>query len=112
MQSEESWRVTDNGGRIEPTKRRVRTEREVGPEDNEELETVTDVDIWCRVHGNPVEMSSWNLLRSSPFLGTFRWMCRFGGGGCREEFRSRVETDRKGRMDRVQRMHLFMGSCT
>ena len=23
----------------------------------------------------------------SPFLVTFRWMCRFGGGGCREEFR-------------------------
>ena len=31
-----------------------------------------------------------------PFLGTFRWMCRFGGGGCREDFQLRVETERKG----------------
>ena len=30
-----------------------------------------------------------------PFLGTFRWMCRFGGGECREEFRTRVETGGK-----------------
>ena len=32
MQSEESRRVTDKGGRVEPTKRQARTEREVGLE--------------------------------------------------------------------------------
>ena len=32
MQSEESWRMTDNGGGVEPTKRQARTEREVGLE--------------------------------------------------------------------------------
>ena len=31
-----------------------------------------------------------------PFLGTFRWMCRFGGDGCREEFRPQVQNKRKG----------------
>ena len=30
MQSEESRRVTDNGGRVEPTKRQARTKGEVG----------------------------------------------------------------------------------
>ena len=30
---------------------------------------------------------------------------------CREEFRPRVETERKGRMDGVQRVHLFRGDC-
>ena len=31
---------------------------------------------------------------------------------CREEFRLQVELGRKWRMDSVQRVHLFMGSCT
>ena len=57
MQSEESRRVTDNGGRVELTKRRMRTEREVVLEDDEEPEAVAGADIGCRVHENPVETS-------------------------------------------------------
>ena len=101
MQSEESPHVTDNRDRVDPAK----SERE--PEDDEEPEAVTGTDIGRQVRGNPVETRSRNLSRSSPFLGTFRWMCSFGGGGCREEFWPRVETERKERMDGVQRCRAF-----
>ena len=37
-------------------------------------------------------------------------MCRFGGGGCREEFRLRVETRRRGRIGNVQRVHMLVGN--
>ena len=54
MQSEESRRVTNNGGRVELTKTQARTEREVGPEvDGLGPRATTDVEIGCRVHGEP-----------------------------------------------------------
>ena len=31
------------------------------------------------------------------WLGTYRWMCGLGGGGCREVFRPWVETERSKR---------------
>ena len=37
-----------------------------------------------RIRQNPVARIFPVLL---PFRGTFQWMCRFGGDGCREEFR-------------------------
>ena len=54
MQSEESRRVTDNRGRVEPTKRQARTEREGGLEvDGSGPGATTGAEIGCRVLGEP-----------------------------------------------------------
>ena len=45
----------------------------------------------------------------SLWLGTYRWMCGFSGGGCREVFRPWVETERSKRKWHVQRLHMYVG---
>ena len=93
MHSEDPRRVTDDGGRIEPTKRQAQTKRKHGPKvDGLGQEGVDQ--RGNRVMGprrTRLNRHRRNLSHSTPFLGTFRRMCRFGGGGCRKDFRRRGE---------------------
>ena len=99
-------RMTDDRGWVNPMKRQARTEGEVGPEANGSgPRTMNTAE-------SSVEIRSLNLPRSSSPFGTFRWMCRFGGGECREEFQPQVETGAKRRMNDVLREHLFARKCT
>ena len=105
--------MTDDRGRNKPTKRQVRTEKEVGPEaDGSGPRARTARKLGVEPAENSVETRSRNLPRYSPFFSTFRWMCRFGGGGYREEFWPWVESRRKGAEGVVRRVPLFAVRCT
>ena len=71
MQSKESRRVVDDGGRTEPMKRQARTDREVGPEVDGEPEGQPGSGDRRGIPGDesvedPVETRSQNLSHSSP----------------------------------------------
>ena len=67
--------MTDNGGRIEPTKRQAQTEKE----DNPKVDGLGSVRVGkvvgCRNGGGSDLITVAENLSPSFPLGTFRWMC-------------------------------------
>ena len=100
--------MTDNGGWVEPIKRRARTEREVGPGVDGGPKVVNGAEIGRRVRrgpgGKPLPESltffslSWHI----PVDMHIWW------GGCREEFRLRVEIGRKKYFGNVRHAHILV----